>query len=46
MRFPSAVLEAVDDYRRDKRDEASRQDAIRELLQDHLVRSGCLLPRE
>ncbi len=44
MRFPSVVLEAVDEYRRGKQTEASRQEAIRELLQEQLVHAGYLLP--
>ncbi len=42
MRFPSAVLDAVDEYRRNKQSDASRQEAIRELLHDHLVHAGYL----
>lgn len=42
MRFPSAVLNAVDEYRRGKQNEASRQEAIRELLREHLVHAGYL----
>lgn len=46
MRFPSAVLDAVDEYRRGKQNEASRQEAIRELLHEHLVHAGYLQPAE
>ena len=44
MRFPSAVLDAMDEYRRGKQNEASRQEAIWELRHNHLVHAGYLLP--
>ncbi|WP_269931424.1 hypothetical protein [Aminobacter sp. HY435] len=46
MRFPAEVIDAVDEYRRDKLHQASRQDAIRELLHEHLVTNGYLRPRQ